>query len=249
MSNRKKVIDTSHACRLNTISDVNYLYVDGDGGAQNSDISGFNRIYARGYEALTSATIDTDGVTTAMAIFGGYDTTNGATFNCASGSTCYIYCTSNTGCEGLDVYCYGTCVIDCDDDYECPTETDMSLLASPEASKEDKKRLEAVEASFESQCQQRKVEREKAKKEEMEKDLKRHQRQQKLNKDKKKKDSLINYFVNFNGSTRNSTDNMMNNVLIVGIVIGFIASSIIFAAYNYFIAKSKNKDSKYQSLV
>ena len=73
--------------------------------------------------------------------------------------------------------------------------------------------------------------------------------QQKLNKGNKTKDGLINYFVHFNGSTRNSTDSMMSNVLIVGIVIRFIASSIIFAAYNYFITKSNNKDPKYQCLV
>ena len=64
------------------------------------------------------------------------------------GSSCYIYCTSTTGCEGLNVYYYRTCVIDCDDDY-------MSLLPS-----------------LESQRQERKFEREKAKTQEMEKDLK-----------------------------------------------------------------------------
>ena len=119
--------DGEYACRLNDIYGANYLYVEGAGGAQVSNIYNFNRIYSWGYVALTQAYFNTSGVETPIATFGGYKTTVDATFICATGSTCYIYCTSDTGCEDLDVYCYGTCSVSCDDSWQqCPNETDAS---------------------------------------------------------------------------------------------------------------------------
>ena len=118
--------DGEYACRLNDIYGANYLYVEGAGGAQVSNIYNFNRIYSWGYVALTQAYFNTSGVETPIATFGGYKTTVDATFICATGSTCYIYCTSDTGCEDLDVICYGCCHIDCNDTWQqCPNRTDI----------------------------------------------------------------------------------------------------------------------------
>ena len=202
---------------------------------QYSDIYGFNRIYSYGFRSLTNAYMNTTDIEKPIVVFGGYYTTYDATFICASGSTCYIYCVSDTGCKNLDVFNYGTVSTSCDTSWQsCPNVTDEDFINQEVLAQELQERQEYRLNEMDID----------AAKEE----ILRHDRNDKQD----LHENMNDYF--FTDSEFGFSDIMNNShdskVLVFGIIAGILVSALLFAAYTVFGSKfmAKKNEVSYQSL-
>ena len=52
-----------------------------------------------------------------------YESSEEFSVYCSTNDTCKIGCFNENACRYLDLYCYGNCLVDCDDgsNYQCPT--------------------------------------------------------------------------------------------------------------------------------
>ena len=116
-----------NSCRSSLITDVNYIYTRGEAEIRRSNISGVLQLYAYGSSSLYHSNIyssDNGNHNNPMEIYlRGWYSGNELKIYCNSGDICQIYCDSDTGCAGTEIYCFGDCTIYCEDEsdyYQCP---------------------------------------------------------------------------------------------------------------------------------
>ena len=134
-----------YAAQYAKISTSSNIYIDGSYGAANSQIDG-SIIYAYGFRALQSATIEPISNNLDLYLYGEYAGIS-ANIKCYSGDDCDIYC-RGTGCSSANFYCYtgATCTYDCNDNEPCPnliegTESGLTDAMIDKIFEENKKKI------------------------------------------------------------------------------------------------------------
>ena len=103
------------------LNNINYVVCGGTDSCERSTIINVNRLIVYGSEALSGSTIytsdfnssDSDSNTMVMKING----TNSETYNvfCLENDIIKIDCQSHYGCKYMNLYCNGTCLVDCNE--------------------------------------------------------------------------------------------------------------------------------------
>ena len=97
------------------------LYITGNNGAKGIDIIGVSQIVSTGYNSLSGAYIISNISNINNINNGEFKLSVNGTIDdsweieCSSNDVCYIDCRSTNACSMLELYCFGTCFVICDD--------------------------------------------------------------------------------------------------------------------------------------
>eukprot|EP01084_Bolivina_argentea_P142804 250841_1 len=106
------------------------VYCFGYDSCDFATISKISNIFCTGYVSCDSAIISSSGTNMTLSLIS-YQSGQNALVTCNKNDYCSILCYGFEACLNLKLYCYGTCVIECNEDTSCPIEFTADPSQSP----------------------------------------------------------------------------------------------------------------------